>query len=425
MARYDPESGTVDTVASYRFVSGESNPIPGLGSVFVSGGQFVYVRSDNPEVVWHLADGTMRQIVRWQLARRYMTEEYLEDLEPILRDRLRFANPGMSEERLEEITREGMARYDTRLGNPISHFVSPFADAEGRVWLPRFIPGGPGEGAPPYTVISPEGEWLGMVDGPPGLRILDVGWGRVLGVVTDEMGVESVVVRWCMSWWEGDGIARWVRVGRSLAKESLAEPNVSVYSTHHIEQGDPSRDLAQHLPTGSVELGGSLMRFVVVIHKDMGTGYGVTVPDLPGCFSAGDTLEEAIESAQEAIACHIEGLLLDGEPVPERATLEMHQSNEDYQDGLWVLVPVDISKLSSKTRRVNITLPERVLAIVDQASVREGGSRSGWLARAALSYVQREAEGRLPGVLTDRPEASRRYRAEPRRRGPGRSSGGE
>lgn len=167
------------------------------------------------------------------------------------------------------------------------------------------------------------------------------------------------------------------------------------------------------------------MRFVAVIHKDTGTGYGVTVPDLPGCFSAGDTLEEAIESAREAIACHIEGLLLDGEPIPERASLEMHQANEDYKDGVWVLVPVDVSKLSSKTTRVNITLPERVLAIVDQAAVREGESRSGLLARAALSYVQREAEGQLPGLLTDRPESSRRYRAEPRRRGPRRSSGGE
>lgn len=103
----------------------------------------------------------------------------------------------------------------------------------------------------------------------------------------------------------------------------------------------------------------------------------------------------------------------------------MHQANADYKDGVWVLVPVDVSKLSSKTRRVNITLAERVLAIVDQAAVREGESRSGWLARAALSYVQREAEGQLPGLLTDRPETSRRYRAVPRRRSPGRSSGGE
>ena len=58
------------------------------------------------------------------------------------------------------------------------------------------------------------------------------------------------------------------------------------------------------------------MRFPIVIHKDTCSGYGVTVPDLPGCFSAGDTLDEAIESARESIACHVEGLLMDGEPDP-------------------------------------------------------------------------------------------------------------
>ena len=53
------------------------------------------------------------------------------------------------------------------------------------------------------------------------------------------------------------------------------------------------------------------MQYPVVIHKDVESIYGVTVPDLPGCFSAGETLEEAGESAQEAIACHLEGLLMD------------------------------------------------------------------------------------------------------------------
>jgi predicted RNase H-like HicB family nuclease len=37
------------------------------------------------------------------------------------------------------------------------------------------------------------------------------------------------------------------------------------------------------------------MRYPVVIHKDLDSDYGVTVPDLPGCFSAGTTLDEALE----------------------------------------------------------------------------------------------------------------------------------
>ena len=158
------------------------------------------------------------------------------------------------------------------------------------------------------------------------------------------------------------------------------------------------------------------MRFAIVIHKEPGSGFGVTVPDLPGCFSAGDTLEEAIESASEGIACHIEGLLMDGETIPERAPLEEHQANEDHRDGVWAIVATDVSKLSGKAKRVNITMPARVLAIVDQAAVREGESRSGFLARAALDHVQRRAAADLTGLLTDKAAVPARYVADPGRR---------
>ena len=167
------------------------------------------------------------------------------------------------------------------------------------------------------------------------------------------------------------------------------------------------------------------MHYAIVIHKDTGTGYGVTVPDLPGCFSAGDTLEEAIESTREAITLHLEELLLAGQPIPERRSIEGLRANEDYRNGVWALVRADASRLSSKSKRVNITLPERVLAIVDQAAVREGESRSGWLARAALSYVQRRAETGAWGILTDKPESRGSYRVESRQRRSRRRTGGE
>ncbi len=134
------------------------------------------------------------------------------------------------------------------------------------------------------------------------------------------------------------------------------------------------------------------MQFPIVLHNDDGTSYGVTVPDLPGCFSAGDTPEEAIASAHEAIACHVEGLLVDGESIPEKTRLEVHQANADYAGGIWALVDVDIAKLSSKTIRVNVTMPARVLSIVDEAAAREGESRSGLLTRAALHFVDRRID---------------------------------
>ena len=53
------------------------------------------------------------------------------------------------------------------------------------------------------------------------------------------------------------------------------------------------------------------MKFPVVLHKDAGSDYGVTVPDVPGCFSAGATVAQALENVQEALALHFEGLVAD------------------------------------------------------------------------------------------------------------------
>ena len=88
-----------------------------------------------------------------------------------------------------------------------------------------------------------------------------------------------------------------------------------------------------------------MMRFPIVIHKDEGSVYGVTVPDLPGCFSGEDTLEDALTASQEAILSHVEVLLMDGHAVPKNRPIEEHQSNSDFADGIWALVDADVSKL--------------------------------------------------------------------------------
>ncbi len=194
MARFDLETGAVDTVASYDFIPGAGNPARGFGSVAVAAGRFIYTRSDKPEVTWRAANGTVEQIVRWQAEPEYLTEAHLEPLEASLLEGNRFANPQAPAEVVERMTKEDMARYEADLGKPLPLFRFPFGDAQGRVWLPTHVPAGPREGSPPYTVISPDGRWLGRVDAPSGLRILDVAHDRVLGVLKDEADVESVVV---------------------------------------------------------------------------------------------------------------------------------------------------------------------------------------------------------------------------------------
>ncbi len=84
------------------------------------------------------------------------------------------------------------------------------------------------------------------------------------------------------------------------------------------------------------------MKFPIVIHKDPETDYSVTIPDLPGCFTAGATIEEAISMAHEAAECHIEGLLLDAEPIPTISRIENHQKNPDYADGIWAIMKISL-----------------------------------------------------------------------------------
>jgi predicted RNase H-like HicB family nuclease len=129
------------------------------------------------------------------------------------------------------------------------------------------------------------------------------------------------------------------------------------------------------------------MRYPVIIHKNRGSDYGVTVPDLPGCFSAGETLEEALGNAEEAILTHIEGLLLDDDIVPSPTDVETLRRKLKQKSVVWGIVSVDLSKLSERAKRINITIPDRLLSKIDSFAESEGESRSGLLASAALEYM--------------------------------------
>lgn len=129
------------------------------------------------------------------------------------------------------------------------------------------------------------------------------------------------------------------------------------------------------------------MQYPIIIHKDENSDYGVIVPDLPGCFSAGSTIEEAIHNAHEAIECHLEGLLLDNDPIPFKKPVEQHFENPDFAGGVLALVEIDMSKISGKTTRINVSMPERFLKQIDEYTKEHGGNRSGFLLDAAMSYM--------------------------------------
>jgi predicted RNase H-like HicB family nuclease len=59
-------------------------------------------------------------------------------------------------------------------------------------------------------------------------------------------------------------------------------------------------------------------RYTIILHPDPEEGgYTVTVPALPGCVTQGESLEEAIAMAKDAIRLYVESLRADGEPIPE------------------------------------------------------------------------------------------------------------
>lgn len=138
------------------------------------------------------------------------------------------------------------------------------------------------------------------------------------------------------------------------------------------------------------------MQFAIVMHKDKSSDYGVTVPDLPGCFSAGSSVDEALEMAKEAIEVYLEQLIEDGKTVPLPGQIEQHQRNSDYRGGVWALVTVNESSLRVEAKRINITIPQRVLDAIDRFADANGQSRSGLLARAATEYIGRAGDKAMP-----------------------------
>jgi predicted RNase H-like HicB family nuclease len=91
------------------------------------------------------------------------------------------------------------------------------------------------------------------------------------------------------------------------------------------------------------------MRYPIAIESVVSrTAFGVVVPDVPGAFSAGDTLEEAIANAEDGILLALEGYLERGEAIPQPSPLAVLVRHRDYKGWTWALADVDLSKLNGR-----------------------------------------------------------------------------
>jgi len=127
------------------------------------------------------------------------------------------------------------------------------------------------------------------------------------------------------------------------------------------------------------------MHYPIAIEPGTGhTAFGVVVPDLPGCFSAGDTLDEAFANAVEAATAWLDAAIDTGTAIPEPSPLGAIQNTPDYAGWIFGVISVDPAALDDAVERVNITLPRRVLKRLDAQAASAGETRSGYIAKLSL-----------------------------------------
>lgn len=136
------------------------------------------------------------------------------------------------------------------------------------------------------------------------------------------------------------------------------------------------------------------MHYPIAIEPGSDTAaFGVVVPDLAGCFSAGDTLDEALANAEEAVAAWIDAALDAGEAIPSPSLLDAVRADPAFAGWVFAVVKVDPAGVDETVERVNLTLPRRVLARLDALARAEGATRSGFVARMTLARRRGDANG--------------------------------
>ena len=122
-------------------------------------------------------------------------------------------------------------------------------------------------------------------------------------------------------------------------------------------------------------------------------GWDVIFPDFPGCVSQGETAVEAMKSAVEALSLHIDGMIAEGQELPQDSqinqpdkswVLDLNMQNPVY--GLLNIV------VPGKRLRMDVTMDRALVERLDAAASSEGTTRSGYLAQAVREKLQRNQE---------------------------------
>jgi predicted RNase H-like HicB family nuclease len=125
------------------------------------------------------------------------------------------------------------------------------------------------------------------------------------------------------------------------------------------------------------------MDYIAYLRKDRDSDFGVSFPDFPGCVTAGRTLEEARRMAVEALALHIDGMIEDGDPIPDPSNLDALASDPELKGAVAILVNVEPAR--EKTVRINITARESQIEEIDRRARKAGMTRSAYIVQSSLN----------------------------------------
>ena len=124
--------------------------------------------------------------------------------------------------------------------------------------------------------------------------------------------------------------------------------------------------------------------------------FGAIFPDVQNCFSAGDSYEEALNNAREALALHFEALADAGDLPPQASSVDSHIGDPGFEGFLWALVEVDIEPYLGGAIKKNVTLPKLLIKKIDSKIEEEPEykDRSHFLQIAAINELSKQAKHR-------------------------------
>lgn len=122
-------------------------------------------------------------------------------------------------------------------------------------------------------------------------------------------------------------------------------------------------------------------------------GWDVIFPDFPGCISQGDSAQSAMENAAEALALHVDGMVAEGESLPDSSRVDQALPDwvldNEMSNRIDAFLTVEIP---GRSTRINVTMDKALVDRLDAAASREGTTRSGFLAQAVREKLQRSRE---------------------------------